>query len=352
LQSDFPRKIDSFRDLRNFSESPYSISESIEIKINDNGDFGYIFLQNDPISETISISGFNETEDESPDVGYFYVEYADVEDPFPTGFIFFNKDDVGLLVEIEYDSYGNRVKAEDINKIQSAIIAIEREMGEGVSLEYENIKTLLSFLKAQFNSLSGHNHNGINSPKIEFENILSGSIYNRHINENAEIDQDKIKEKILDDDFSGNPENIKENLSQIVTQIKKIIGLSVWDEIPNYNLEDIGSMGGGFNWVEVSSNTTMENRKGYVANNISKVVLTLPQESNFGEVFGVSGKGAGGWKIQCNPGQRIHHVSVSSIEGGYVESSEFNSHIEIMCITNNTDFKVINVVGKCDIQNF
>lgn len=93
--------------------------------------------------------------------------------------------------------------------------------------------------------------------------------------------------------------------------------------------------------TEASGATSALVGKYYVANNISQVVFTLPATAVFGDKIGFLGKGAGGWKIQCNAGQTIHSAQGNAVSGGYVKSGEFRSGIVIMCITADTDWKII-----------
>lgn len=111
------------------------------------------------------------------------------------------------------------------------------------------------------------------------------------------------------------------------------------------------SIAGVLSWTEIAADTVAETSKGYVCNNISELTVTLPALAAFGDCYGVSGKGAGGWKIQPQAGQRIHYCGISTKAGGVVTSEHYGAHIELMCITANTDFKITNVVGRVDMEN-
>ena len=63
---------------------------------------------------------------------------------------------------------------------------------------------------------------------------------------------------------------------------------------------------GGTNWIEVTGTSdTMVIDTGYISNNAGLVTLTLPATIAVGETVRVAGKGAGGWKIAQNAGQRV-----------------------------------------------
>lgn len=68
----------------------------------------------------------------------------------------------------------------------------------------------------------------------------------------------------------------------------------------------VGSGVGVLAWQTVSGATKQaEQHYGYVLTNSQQVTITLPASGNVGDVFRVSGAGAGGWKIAQNAGQSI-----------------------------------------------
>ncbi|MDD4873664.1 MAG: hypothetical protein PHE15_01640 [Dehalococcoidales bacterium] len=99
--------------------------------------------------------------------------------------------------------------------------------------------------------------------------------------------------------------------------------------------------------LEITGATAGQPDYCYVANNASQVVITLPATAVFGSRIAVIGKGAGGWKIAQNAGQTIHYGEKSTATGtsGYIEAGHFSNCIEIMNITANTDWKVVNDHG-------
>jgi hypothetical protein len=119
------------------------------------------------------------------------------------------------------------------------------------------------------------------------------------------------------------------------------------------------SGGGGFTWSEVTGTTqagTVEN--GYITNNASQVVVTLPSTAVLGSVIRITGKGAGGWKLAQNALQIIKFTS-GGVEGvnqtttgttGFVASNDSEDSIEILCTTADTTWKVISHEGNLIID--
>ena len=111
----------------------------------------------------------------------------------------------------------------------------------------------------------------------------------------------------------------------------------------------IASSGGGFNWVEVTGTTqAISAQTGYIANNAGLVTLTLPATAVVGDTFQIVGKGAGLFKIAQNALQTIHYVASDTTTGvgGSLTAIEQYAAIEIVCITANSDFAVLDSSGN------
>jgi photosystem II stability/assembly factor-like uncharacterized protein len=77
-----------------------------------------------------------------------------------------------------------------------------------------------------------------------------------------------------------------------------------------------GAPGPGITWVDVTGTAVLALlNTGYLADNISQVVITLPTSPAVGDLIQVSGIGAGGWKIAQNAGQTI---ATDNLEGGAI----------------------------------
>ncbi len=112
----------------------------------------------------------------------------------------------------------------------------------------------------------------------------------------------------------------------------------------------VSSSGGGLSWNEITvvGPTQMTIDMGFVTNNGSTVELTLPLTSPFGSVIEIVGKGAGGWQVNQNAGQQIFIGSSSTTIGvtGKLNSSAFGDSLSMVCITTDTEWRIINSTGN------
>jgi len=111
----------------------------------------------------------------------------------------------------------------------------------------------------------------------------------------------------------------------------------------------ISASAGGFTWnEETGTAANMAVQNGYIANNASLVTLTLPATAALGEVVQVVGKGAGLFKIGQNAGQTIHYINSDTTTGtgGSLTAIEQYAAIELVCITANTDWAVLDSAGN------
>lgn len=101
-------------------------------------------------------------------------------------------------------------------------------------------------------------------------------------------------------------------------------------------------------WGDSTADATLVKDTGYIANNIARLNYTLPATAAVGDRFGICGKGAGGWRVVQNAGQRIHFGTLVTLTGagGYAESDDYRDVVHIICITANTDFKIIWSCGN------
>lgn len=105
-------------------------------------------------------------------------------------------------------------------------------------------------------------------------------------------------------------------------------------------------------WVEVAGTTqAMAVDTGYIANNAALVTLTLPAVALVGDRVRVAGKGAGLWRIAQNALQVIHFGATDSTigVGGSVTAILRYDCVELLCITDNTDWVVLSSVGNLTV---
>lgn len=110
--------------------------------------------------------------------------------------------------------------------------------------------------------------------------------------------------------------------------------------------------GGVTSWVEISTSQSLLVNKGYIINDISQLVLTLPLTAIVGSLIRVVGKGAGGWKIAQNAGQTIHFGNkyTETGAGGYLESAHYGDCCSLLCVTANNSWKIIDFIGNININ--
>lgn len=114
----------------------------------------------------------------------------------------------------------------------------------------------------------------------------------------------------------------------------------------------ISFAGASFVWNEVTGTSgNLADLNGYITNNAGLVTMTLPATASIGDRFIVTGKGAGGWKVAQNAGQTINMGSsptTTGVGGSLASTNQFDT-IEIVCITANTTFNVINSIGNITV---
>lgn len=109
--------------------------------------------------------------------------------------------------------------------------------------------------------------------------------------------------------------------------------------------------GGGLAWQEVTTTSSaLAANTGYIVDNGALVTLTLPATIAQGSIIQVVGKGAGGWLIAQNAGQTIYFGirTTTTGVGGSLSSSHRRNSVELLCITANTEFEVIDSMGNID----
>ena len=89
----------------------------------------------------------------------------------------------------------------------------------------------------------------------------------------------------------------------------------------------------------------------YIATNASQTVFTLPAAAAVGDKFSVIGVGAAGWKINQNASQSIRFgasITTTGVGGSAASTATTGQYdsAEIICTTENTDFRIINAVAS------
>lgn len=119
------------------------------------------------------------------------------------------------------------------------------------------------------------------------------------------------------------------------------------------NTVTITAIGMGFTWNVVTSATnpnTLVAENGYIAKGASSVVFLLPAAAAIGDTFIIVGYG-NLWQLTQNAGQVVFfgNMTTTSGVGGSITATNIKDTIELVCVTANTEFQVIDSIGNPNI---
>lgn len=101
--------------------------------------------------------------------------------------------------------------------------------------------------------------------------------------------------------------------------------------------------------VETTTSRTLTAFQGVITNNAGLVTLTVPATTAVGDIFEVSGLGAGGWKIQFNTGQVGHlNSSATTSAGSFASTNQYNT-MRFLCVVANTTFVALSNNGNITV---
>lgn len=125
-------------------------------------------------------------------------------------------------------------------------------------------------------------------------------------------------------------------------------GISVTNGAGSITIASTGV--GSLVWNDLAGTTqTAVVNNGYIISNAALSTVTIPGTAAEGSVFGVAGKGAGGWVLQMNTGQTVHFGNAASSSAGSLASTNQWDSVVILCVTANTTFIVLNAVGNLTV---
>ena len=89
---------------------------------------------------------------------------------------------------------------------------------------------------------------------------------------------------------------------------------------------------------------------GYISDNSSRVVITLPSGASAGAVLRIAGAGSGGWRLAQNTGDQIIFGGVSTTTGasGYLESTEQHDAVEL--VKTSSSWLVVSSHGNIEVM--
>jgi len=108
--------------------------------------------------------------------------------------------------------------------------------------------------------------------------------------------------------------------------------------------------GTGVDWNAVTSATnpnSLVNGNGYIPKGAGVVTFVLPAAAAIGDTFLIAGYG-NLWTLTQNAGQSVTLGIQTTTVGvlGSVTASQVRDSIELVCVTANTEFQIINGIGN------
>lgn len=127
--------------------------------------------------------------------------------------------------------------------------------------------------------------------------------------------------------------------------------LSAQVQVDNVTVKIIGNQlvsvsGGVINWIETAAPLTMVSDTGYIANGGVSIDLTLPAVAPQGDIIRVTGKGVGLYRVVANAGQTIFFGNQTTAVAGNLAATQRRDSIELVCITANTEWNVLDAIGN------
>ena len=106
-----------------------------------------------------------------------------------------------------------------------------------------------------------------------------------------------------------------------------------------------------YGWTTITGTTqSASNGNSYLANNASRVTITLPSTAAVGDCIAVQGLGAGGWKVQAPASNNIIYEGTSSATAGYIASTNQYDAVLLFCVVANTTWLVVNYSGVISVD--
>ena len=111
-----------------------------------------------------------------------------------------------------------------------------------------------------------------------------------------------------------------------------------------------GGGGGGFTWSVVTSATNpnlLVKAHGYIPKGAGQVVFVLPAAAAIGDTFIIAGYG-NLWTLTQNAGQTVTlgvQTTTAGV-GGSITATQVRDTVEIVCVTTNTEFQIIDSIGN------
>lgn len=115
----------------------------------------------------------------------------------------------------------------------------------------------------------------------------------------------------------------------------------------------INTVAAAFNWNVVTSATnpnSLVTENGYIAKGAGAVTFLLPATASIGDTFKIIGYG-NLWTLTQNAGQTVFFGmdATTAGVGGSLTATNARDSIELVCVTTNTEFTVLDPIGNITI---
>lgn len=138
-----------------------------------------------------------------------------------------------------------------------------------------------------------------------------------------------------------------------IANVIEILGGSGASTSAAGNIITISIIGTGFTWQVVTSANNPVNivkSNGYICKGASAVNFILPSSATIGDSFWIKGFG-NLWTLDQNASQSVTLGIVQTTVGvfGGMIATQVRDSIEVLCVTTNTGFDVIDCIGNPEI---
>jgi hypothetical protein len=130
--------------------------------------------------------------------------------------------------------------------------------------------------------------------------------------------------------------------------VLNIVGTGAVSTAASGNTVTISVAGGGFSWNVVTSADNivpLVPNNGYIPKGGPQVIFQLPATANIGDTYKIVGY-SNLWELLTNGAQTISLSSPGATTNTSVTATNIDDSIELMCVTTNIEFRIINCTGN------
>lgn len=251
-----------------------------------------------------------------------------------------------VVLAVAGSSLGGTITAINNSAITNNVLVVASAYGPGpaIVMQTTNTGTQIAFISSTNMFLSSFTLDGTgNTVLIDSASYTTTPIYLNGASANNII-------------ISSLSDGIEANTNFTPVNYAPIAGTNFKANSVTGNLQGIDTtLGtlvarGSLTWEDIPGNfQTAVPNKGYIISNPAITIVEIPPTVPQGSVFGVAGKGAGGWGILLSAGQICHFDGIPTSAGGTITSTGRWNSVQILCITADTEFSVISSSGVLDL---